>query len=300
MDLTRVTIRHLEIFRAVMDFGSSRTAARRLGITQSAVSQQLKQLEIATRTRLFDRAEYRLAPTDRAYKLYRLTDRLFHEISQIGSIVSEALGEDRFVTMAVPHAFSLYLLPRVIKSLSTAGDETVYRIGSCNYGDVVDRILAGQAQVGLARLPLDPERFEWKPLCSARSVCLLPVDHPLTKRQTVEVADLIGERLIAIDRQHASSAMGPNSLLFKAVEQQVAVYFDAIGYEAAFVAHGNGVAITNSFVASQCRIFGVASRPFNPSAIYEYVLAWPKGKTLSRKVLELVAAIEREVATEEI
>ena len=279
-----------------MDFGSTRTAARKLGITQSAVSQQLKQLETAAQTSLFDRAHYRLAPTDRADKLYRLTDRLFHEIGQVGNIVSEALGEDRLVAMAAPHAFSLYLLPKVVRSLSAAGDATVYKIGSCNYGEVVDRLLAGEAQVGLTRLPLDAEWFEWKPLCSAHSVCLLPVDHPLTKRKIIEIDDLRGERLIAIDRRHASSAMGPNSSLFKAVEQQVSVYFDAVGYEAAFVAQGNGVAITNSFVASQCRIFGVVSRPFKPSSTYEYVLAWPKGRSLSRKVRNLMAAVERQFA----
>jgi DNA-binding transcriptional LysR family regulator len=107
----------------------------------------------------------------------------------------------------------------------------------------------------------------------------------------VSIADLAGERLIAIERQHASAHMGNGSALYTTVEPDISIYFDAIGHEIAFVAQGNGVAVTNSFIASQCDTFDVVSRPFLPSAAYEYVIIWRKGRMLSNKAKDLVEII---------
>lgn len=293
--LKDITVRHLEIFRAIMEAGSARMAAKRLGVTQSAVSQTLKQLERLTNTNLFDRTDYRLVATGQANRLYRLTNQLFYEVNRVGDVISEAIGNEPLVSITVPHILSMTLIPQVINAASKEDKDTIYRIGAAHYDEIIERVMSGQSELGLARLPIDPQLLEWKPLYTARSVCLLHPDHHLAKKDTISITDLSGERLIVIERQHASSYMGSKSTLFAKVEPDISIYFDAVGHEIAFVAQANGVAITNSFIASQCHTFNVVSRPFTPSGSYEYVVIWRRGRVLSNKAAEFIRAISETV-----
>lgn len=68
--------RLLRAYLAVMDLGSVTAAARTLGYTQPAVSQQLASLESLLGVRLFDRSSQPLLPTpfgDRIYPHARAT-----------------------------------------------------------------------------------------------------------------------------------------------------------------------------------------------------------------------------------
>jgi Transcriptional regulator len=60
MPLTRVTIRQFEAFLAIVDLHSIGAAAERLGLTSSAVSQLLAELETELGFRLFDRTTRRV------------------------------------------------------------------------------------------------------------------------------------------------------------------------------------------------------------------------------------------------
>jgi DNA-binding transcriptional LysR family regulator len=85
-------LRALEVFIAAADSGSMTTAARRLKITQSAISQQLKLLEGEMRVTLMDREKrpLRLTPAGQALRQHA-ADMLLHadqiraEVRQIAS-----------------------------------------------------------------------------------------------------------------------------------------------------------------------------------------------------------------------
>ena len=65
-----MNVRHLEIFNAVMQTGSTLAAAELLLVSQPAVSNQIRQLESQLRLQLFDRRGRRLVPTPEARMLY--------------------------------------------------------------------------------------------------------------------------------------------------------------------------------------------------------------------------------------
>ncbi|MBB6414211.1 hypothetical protein [Mesorhizobium sangaii] len=75
--------------------------------------------------------------------------------------------------------------------------------------------------------------------------------------------------------------MDLNALRYMGVEPDIAVEVDANGHEAAFIAAGVGISVTNSVVAKECAFFGLRFRPFEPSAICHYVVFWQRGGQLS-------------------
>lgn len=85
-------------FRAVMLAGTTVGAARQLGISQSAVSRSVANLESKLGQTLFDREAGRLTPTGSAVRLNRRLDPLFEALRRIDGPtepVRENLAPDR-------------------------------------------------------------------------------------------------------------------------------------------------------------------------------------------------------------
>ena len=70
-----MTLRQLEILRAVLRFQTTMAAARVLGMSQPAVSAALKQMESQLGFALFERVNNRLFPTEAARMLQQEAER---------------------------------------------------------------------------------------------------------------------------------------------------------------------------------------------------------------------------------
>ncbi|WP_424243873.1 LysR family transcriptional regulator [Agrobacterium leguminum] len=101
-----------------MRSGSTRRASRVLQITQSAVSQQLKQFEEAVGEKLFIRDRCGLIPTSRAVEIYNKIDRYFEALGHIEREIFGSFTVARnSLTIAAPHIVCLSLLPRLVGKL---------------------------------------------------------------------------------------------------------------------------------------------------------------------------------------
>src|SRR5665213_522114 len=86
--------RQLAAFCAVVERRSFSQAAERLGVTQPAVSLQVRALEKRLGTQLLDRSGRRVEPTEAGLRLYRGAQRLLAlEEEIIGELAEDATGE---------------------------------------------------------------------------------------------------------------------------------------------------------------------------------------------------------------
>src|SRR5579859_1697391 len=86
--------RQLAAFCAVVERRSFSQAAERLGVTQPAVSLQIRALERRLGTQLFDRSGRRVEPTEAGMRLYRGAQRLLALEQQVlAELGQEAEGE---------------------------------------------------------------------------------------------------------------------------------------------------------------------------------------------------------------
>src|SRR5215471_9979716 len=85
--------RQLAAFCAVVDRRSFSQAAEQLGVTQPAVSLQIRSLEKRLGTQLLDRSGRRVEPTEAGRRLYRSAQRLLAAEEQLLADLGEADGE---------------------------------------------------------------------------------------------------------------------------------------------------------------------------------------------------------------
>lgn len=83
------SLRQLEIFRAVAEAGSIRSAARRLGLTQPAVTHAVRELERVVGAPLFARSVKGVAPTEIGAALLRRSHLLFNEVRRTQEEIAE-------------------------------------------------------------------------------------------------------------------------------------------------------------------------------------------------------------------
>lgn len=294
-DKAGVKIRQLQILREVLRAGSERLAAKVLGISQPAVSQQIKQLEAEIGFALFSRESNRLLPSDRAWEVLRSVDGALQGVDRIEKTLASLQSEDmRTIGLASPVAFSLGVIPRAIKAIRQTRNRIAFQVKSGSYEQIAEHILNGRADLGISRLPLDERAFDWTPVSTARNACLFEQGHPLASKDLITPQDIKGEALIDIEPRFSAHQMNINALRFLGVDPDIAVEYDANGHDAGFVAAGIGISVTNSLIAREYERFGLTFRPFEPGAIYHYVVFWQKGRQLSNSMKltlnELVAS----------
>ncbi|MBO9136665.1 LysR family transcriptional regulator (plasmid) [Rhizobium sp. B230/85] len=286
---TGITLRQLQILREVVRTDSERAAAKALDISQPAVSQQIKQLERLLGVQLFVRDKGRLLPTAPTMVLFRDTDATFAQIERIAKTIASLKGiESDTISIAAPYVFSFRLLPEAIRELRVRQPVSAIQLKSGSYREVVDHVLGGRADIGLARLPLDEKVFDWCPAATATNVYIFHPSHRFSEKEIIRPEDLIGERFADLEPQMQSHQMNENAMRYVGAEPHLAIGVDIIGQEINFVAAGLGITSSNTFAARQISGFAVEFRPFEPSALYHYVVFWQKGRRLGPILQEAV------------
>lgn len=273
-----IALKRARAFREIIRCGSTRRAAKAMGITQSAVSQQLKLFEEFVGEKLFIRDRRGLIPTARAFDIYKRIDRFFETLVRIEREIIGSFGASRErVTIAAPHLVCLSLVPGLISELDRVNMSVDFYVKALGYDQIAQSILTEEAELGISRLPLDDRFFEWRTIAVSKSVCLVHPEHPLAGRDRISIDDLSGDRFIILEREYASHHTGLNAMLYDDHNAIIRIRTDAVGFGAPYVAEGLGVTIVNEFICRESELFNVKAVPFYPSATYEYVVFWRRG-----------------------
>jgi DNA-binding transcriptional LysR family regulator len=150
-------IRELHAFTAVAEEGSLSSAARRLHLSQSALSQTIRSLERQLGVRLLDRHSTGVTVTEAGSILLRETRALLVQYDRVLAAVSEQAASPGTLRVGVPLELPGDLLPRVLAEVSTAFPRTRVDISHASSAAQLAALQAGELDVALAReCPTDP------------------------------------------------------------------------------------------------------------------------------------------------
>jgi DNA-binding transcriptional LysR family regulator len=195
--------RHVHAFIATAEDLSLRKAARRLGISQPALSRQVQQLEQELGLTLFVRHPGGIELTHHGTLMLDQARRLSEAATEFADHVRTAESHKRGA-LRLGIGWGLWNTVNRIVGHQAARMPGVAVIGA-------DIVSSGQIEalrrrridVGLARPPLDTREMRCETLFSEGIVAVLPAGHPLAGRASVRLVDLEGERLLMHDRDLA-------------------------------------------------------------------------------------------------
>lgn len=254
-----------QAFRALMEGGTTIAAAQRLGLSQSAISRAIANLESRGEWVLFAREAGRLVPTEEAVRLNRRLDPLFDALSRLSGPTEPVQETLRLIVPpSFAHRYVVSLInsflrthPHFFVSLEVNTSDEVVR------GLMEDRFDLGMIGVEISRAGVQMLRFR-----STSVACVMAPGHPLGERSEIWPGDLDGERLIALTHRHGRRAQ-LDSLLHRAGVQAQIVAEVSTSYAAIDLAReGLGVAVVNPFPALHYRSGDVEFRKFNSEIRY--------------------------------
>jgi DNA-binding transcriptional LysR family regulator len=136
MNIKNINFNSLRVFEAVYRHGNMTLAAKELGMTQSGVSQHIKNLESESDIVLFERVKKRIISTKSGDLLYEKFHHLFHELEE--SLIQLSKKEKIFegnINVGVPIEFGNNLVLPKLSEIRTKMPGITYKI---NYGHAME------------------------------------------------------------------------------------------------------------------------------------------------------------------
>jgi DNA-binding transcriptional LysR family regulator len=189
--------RQLAAFCAVVERRSFSQAAERLGVTQPAVSLQVRALEKRLGTRLLDRSGRRVEPTEAGWQLYRGAQRMLVLEDQIVAGVAATAEGDLSGDLVIgastgPAAIAV---PVALCAFQRENADVRVFLTVSDTHSVVERVAARELELGIVGASRRHRGVRFEPFFSDQVILACPPGHPFAGR-TVTLDELRGASLI--------------------------------------------------------------------------------------------------------
>ncbi len=189
--------RQLAAFCAVVERRSFSQAADRLGVTQPAVSLQVRTLEKRLGTQLLDRSGRRVEPTEAGWRLYRSAQRMLALESQLIADVA-ATGEGDLagdLLLGASTGPAAVAVPVALAEFQRQNPDVRVFLTVSDTHSIVERVAARELELGIVGAARRHRGVRFEPFFADQVILVCPADHPFANR-TVTLEELRGERLI--------------------------------------------------------------------------------------------------------
>lgn len=279
----------LDSFRQVIALGSFSAAAERLGLSQPAVSLQIRELERRLGTVLIERVGRRAQPTAAGTELLDHAGRIDAAVAAAQEAMARhatgAMGRVRIGTGATA---CIFLLPPVLRELRQRYPTLEITVSTGNSADIVNAIEDNQIDIGLVSLPAAGRSLQVTPLLDDEFVVIAPPGMELPLRLTPEALARLPVLLFepgGITRRIADEWFARAGVTLKPVMSLGSV--EAIKR---LVGAGLGCAILPS-MAVRDESEGLIVRPLSPRVHRTLGLVLRKDKPLHRGLRETLKAL---------
>ncbi len=191
-------IRQLKAFLAIAEAKTFTAGARRVNVTQAAISMQIRQLEDEVGLQLFTRTPRRVILTeageyllDRARKILREHDSALAEIAELGGA-----EHGRLRIGSASAEFAASQLPGILQRIREKYPNSDLSVSAGTSQALVDKIMHGEIDIAFVSLPVENSSITTDLLFSDEIVAIAHPSHPMANERYVSAAALAGEKLI--------------------------------------------------------------------------------------------------------
>lgn len=195
-------IRQIKAFLAIAEAKTFTAGARRVNITQAAISMQIRQLEDEVGLQLFTRTPRRVILTEAGECLLGRARKIIREhdcaLAEIAEIAGAEYGRLRIGSAS--GTFAMNQLPSIMHRLKEKFPNSELSVTSATSEKLVDKIMQGEIDSAFVSLPVDNLNIATESLFEDELVAIAHPKHPLAKEKYISAATLAGEKLILGER----------------------------------------------------------------------------------------------------
>jgi DNA-binding transcriptional LysR family regulator len=293
-----MNIDHLKTFREVVKLGSFSEVAKKLSITQPAVSFQIQKLEQQLGVRLIDRTQRAISLTAAGKRLLRFAESVENErgrlLDDLKEMRDEVSGDLLIAASTIPGE---YLLPPLLSEFKKLHPSVNVQVDVSDSLTVISGVRENSYEVGFCGVLPEGQDLTVLKIASDEIVLIAPPEHPLANKDEVMPSDIEGEALILreatsgtqrnLERAMTKAGLDsgkwvPNLVLGTT---QAVVSAVAAGAGIAFVSN---LAIKQSLALGQVRQVGVRELQLSR----DFYCIFREGKIVTRLLDEFIGFIK--------
>ena len=195
-----LTLRQIEVIRAIMVTGTVGGAARLLNVSSPGISRVMKHAESVLGIKLFSRKGGRYDPTREAHDIFSLVNGVYDKVEDLQFVIRRLKrGMDAELRIGAVPSISNVMVPRAIAEVRRKYPNLLIDIDVLKIEEAIDYLLLGKGELVAISYKLDHPMLTFLPLAEGRLKCIVPAGHPFANRCSISARDIAGQPLIGID-----------------------------------------------------------------------------------------------------
>jgi len=249
-----LTLRQIEVIRAIMVTGTVGGAARLLNVSSPGISRVMKHAEFSVGVKLFSRKGGRYSPTRDAAAIFSQINGVYDKVEDLQFVISRLKrGVNTELRIASVPSIGAVMVPRAVAAVRKAFPNLLIDVDILKIEDAVDYLLLGKGELVALSSKFDHPMLTFEPLARGRLKCIVPEGHPLARRSTITAEEIAKYPLIGIDPNDPYGRLMVSAFASQALDYRVTIRARFGSTVCALVSEGLGIAIVDEFTLAADR-----------------------------------------------
>jgi DNA-binding transcriptional LysR family regulator len=287
-----LTLRQIEVIRAIMVTGTVGGAARFLNVSSPGISRVMKHAESALGMKLFSRKGGRYTPTREAHDIFSQINSVYDKVEDLQFVIGRLKrGAGTELRIGSVPSISNVMVPRAIADVRRRYPSLLIDVDVLKIEEAIDYLLLGKGEAVAMSYKLEHPLLTFAPLAKGQLKCIVPQQHALSRRQRVKAAEIVNYPLIGIDPNDPYGRIMTGIFSRHALSYEVTIKARFGSTVCALVSSGLGIGVIDEFTLAggnwpKLHVLDIVE----PTEFQTYV-ASRKDATLSRYCERFVASL---------
>lgn len=193
-----MTIRHLRLFIAVVDYKTMSNAAKKMYISQPSVSQSIREIEEYYNIKLFERLSQRLYLTLDGEKLLKYARNIVNTFENM-ELEFRNKFKSIYLRIGGSLTFGTYMLPEILTDFERKYPNVQTRIMVDNTTIIEKKLLNNEIDIGIVEGEIESSDILKVPIYKDKMVIVTSFENSFFNKPEIDIAELSGFNMIARD-----------------------------------------------------------------------------------------------------
>ena len=289
-----LTLRQIEVIRALMVTGTIAGAARMLNVAAPGISRLMKHTEDTLGLKLFIRRGGRFEPTPQARMLFDQVNEVYRNLENLRyAIRNVSRGQSSELKIGSVPSIANVMVPLAVTDVRKRYPDLLIEIDILKLEDSIDYLLLGRGEVVSMSYKLDHPALTFEPLASGELYCIVSDQHALARRKSISAEEIATHPLIGIEPNDPYGRIMVGLFDRAGLNYRIAIKARFGTTVCALVRHNLGIAIIDGFTVAHASMPGIRVIPISEPTTFQTFIAYRRDATLSTVAEFFVRALRQ-------
>jgi DNA-binding transcriptional LysR family regulator len=296
-----LTLRQIEVVRAVMVSGSIAGAAKLLNVSAPGISRLVKYTEASLKIKLFQRQSGRFIPTPEAHDIFEQINGVYKKVDDLAFLVGQLQrGASSELRIGSVPSISHVMVPRAVELVRRRYTALHLDINILKIEEAIDYLLLGKGELIAMSRSFSHPSIEFQLLATGKLYCIVPAGHALASRRSISAEEIVRHPLIGIDPNDPYGAIMAEIFLRRGLTYDITIRARFGVTVCALVKAGLGIAVIDQFTVAYGSFPGIRLLAIEEPTPFETYVAVRRGAELSLHADYFITCLRREMENEDM